>query len=671
MNVKTSLTSLCLVVLLGLFAHPAIAAVTLTVEDNPVQAGSTDVPVPIKVSSDALLAGASFQVLYSKDLTFTGVSSTYFDTFVAQGFEAGERPACDLDGDGVLDPGECDPNGNGVPDAGEFFEQPLIISVDNNIVDGKKSAMIAAARVNVPNPVGTNTTILTLHFDTPMGTEAATYEVDVKRSRIQNAAAGYTTATVIPMLVGYDASQSSPANKYPEIVVSNVPSFPGVLNGTLTVTDGDTDNDDIADQWELRYVPSGTTNPLAYFSKTGDRDNDGYSDYQEYLNRNENDPSGNAYNPTVANAAGGTGYVPPQPGENVIITKSADFNGDGKSDVLLKNTATGDAVIWLMDGLHAASYGTIATFGSEWKIITATADFNGDGKSDVLLKNSTTGDAVIWLMDGLHAASYGTIANFGSEWKFETGNADFNGDGKSDVLLKNSNTGDIVIWLMDGLRATSYGTIATLGNEWSIKTATADFNGDGKTDVLLKNSTTGAAVIWLVDGLHATSYGTIATFGSEWKFETADADFNGDNKSDVLLKNSATGDAVIWLMDGLRAASYGTIATFGSEWKIITGNADFNNDDKTDVLLKNGNTGDIVIWLMNGLHAASYGTVATLTNVWDIKSAVADFNGDNKSDVLLKNSSTGDTVVWLMDGLHAASYGTVATLTSEWKIIVR
>ncbi|MBF0536695.1 MAG: hypothetical protein HQL03_00405 [Nitrospirae bacterium] len=35
----------------------------------------------------------------------------------------------------------------------------------------------------------------------------------------------------------------------------------------------------------------------------------------------------------------------------------------------------------------------------DWDII-AVDDFNGDGKSDILLRNSKTGDIVLWLMDG-------------------------------------------------------------------------------------------------------------------------------------------------------------------------------------------------------------------------------------------------------------------------------
>ncbi|NJL09937.1 MAG: hypothetical protein HC908_06420, partial [Calothrix sp. SM1_7_51] len=36
----------------------------------------------------------------------------------------------------------------------------------------------------------------------------------------------------------------------------------------------------------------------------------------------------------------------------------------------------------------------------DWKMITA-ADFNGDGKDDILWRNSRTGENAVWFMDGL------------------------------------------------------------------------------------------------------------------------------------------------------------------------------------------------------------------------------------------------------------------------------
>ena len=35
-----------------------------------------------------------------------------------------------------------------------------------------------------------------------------------------------------------------------------------------------------------------------------------------------------------------------------------------------------------------------------WSFLEGTADYNGDGKSDVLLRNDATGSLSLWLMNG-------------------------------------------------------------------------------------------------------------------------------------------------------------------------------------------------------------------------------------------------------------------------------
>lgn len=69
---------------------------------------------------------------------------------------------------------------------------------------------------------------------------------------------------------------------------------------------GDEDNDGIDDDWEIVYFGNLTT-----ADATTDFEGDGYSDLQEFINQNngEKDPEGEVYDPTVQNAAGGTGYI--------------------------------------------------------------------------------------------------------------------------------------------------------------------------------------------------------------------------------------------------------------------------------------------------------------------------------------------------------------------------
>ena len=54
-----------------------------------------------------------------------------------------------------------------------------------------------------------------------------------------------------------------------------------------------------------------TFGDLSTANDKSDYDRDGYTDLQEFLNQSENktDPTGGAYDPKLANAPGGTGYV--------------------------------------------------------------------------------------------------------------------------------------------------------------------------------------------------------------------------------------------------------------------------------------------------------------------------------------------------------------------------
>jgi hypothetical protein len=75
-----------------------------------------------------------------------------------------------------------------------------------------------------------------------------------------------------------------------------------------------------------------------------------------------------------------------------------DFNGDGKADILLRNTYSGDVGIWSSQssGLTPAFAGVgLGTVPSSWHI-QDIADFNGDGRADVIWRNDN-GDVALWL----------------------------------------------------------------------------------------------------------------------------------------------------------------------------------------------------------------------------------------------------------------------------------
>jgi YD repeat-containing protein len=310
----------------------------------------------------------------------------------------------------------------------------------------------------------------------------------------------------------------------------------------------------------------------------------------------------------------------------IKVTAKGDFDADGKSDILLFNATTGQVYTWLMDGTGISGQGSPWTLGpgSPWQI-AGRGDFDGDGKSDILLFNSSTGQVYIWLMNGTTISSAGSPWTMGpgSPWQI-SGVGDFNGDGKSDILLFNSSTGQVYIWLMDGTTISDQGSPWTLGPDspWQI-VGHGDFNGDGKSDILLHDSSTGQVYIWLMDGTTISSHGSPWTLGAGTPWQIAGVgDFDGDGKSDILLNDSSTGQVYIWLMNGTTISGQGSPWTLGagSPWQ-IAGAGDFNGDGRSDILLYDSSTGQVYIWLMNGTVISGQGSPWTLGSgsPWRIK----------------------------------------------------
>src|SRR5437868_6581253 len=99
-------------------------------------------------------------------------------------------------------------------------------------------------------------------------------------------------------------------------------------------------------------------------------------------------------------SSGATPPPPPQPPPVVTKNPVYDFSGSGKSDILWRNSSTGQNVLWLMNGATVASAPALPTVANLNWIIAGAGDFNGDGKADILWHNQSTGQSQIWFMNG-------------------------------------------------------------------------------------------------------------------------------------------------------------------------------------------------------------------------------------------------------------------------------
>jgi Ca2+-binding RTX toxin-like protein len=239
---------------------------------------------------------------------------------------------------------------------------------------------------------------------------------------------------------------------------------------------------------------------------------------------------------------------------------SDDFNGDGKSDILLQNDS-GLPMIWLMNGTTYSAGAILPNPGPTWHA-EGTGDFNGDGKADILLQNDS-GSPMIWLMNGTTYSAGAILPNPGPTWHAE-GTGDFNGDGKADILLQND-SGSPMIWLMNGTTYSDGVILPNPGPTWHAE-GTGDFNGDGKADILWQNDS-GLAMIWLMNGTTYSDGVILPNPGPTWHAEGT-GDFNGDGKADILWQNDS-GLPMIWLMNGTTYSDGVILPDPGTTWHII------------------------------------------------------------------------------------------------------
>lgn len=334
------------------------------------------------------------------------------------------------------------------------------------------------------------------------------------------------------------------------------------------------------------------------------------------------------------------------------VSGAGDVDRDGFDDLIIGSPNSDQRAE--MSGAAYIIYGR-NSFGAD-----AANDFNGDGRSDLLL-SSDGGAIATWLSStSAFAPGWGTIVS--TDWKVaETG--DFNGDGRDDILWRNDN-GSVSTWLggISGGFSVGWGTGLALDQKIA---GAGDFNGDGFDDVLLRTDAGGIS-IWLGGSGGGFVGGPSTTIAASWKIGGT-GDVNGDGRDDIIWRND-NGAVATWLgaVNGTFAPGWGTAV--GSEWKIAA-TGDFNGDGRTDILWRSDG-GQVSDWAgeSNGGFMPTWGTAAPSGSS---VASVGDLNGDGFDDIVWKQDSTGQLSAWM--GSFSGGFGTNAPgysneLASNWHV---
>ena len=326
----------------------------------------------------------------------------------------------------------------------------------------------------------------------------------------------------------------------------------------------------------------------------------------------------------------------------------ADFNGDGKQDLLIAGTDNSLAV--------ALSNGD-GTFQTPVPLnlpilncplnYAATGDVNGDGKIDVAVAYG--GDSNCGGSGSMASGYFVALGN--GDGTFQTpvftaqGNelysatlADINMDGNLDLILDDAPfqaVGSFAIYLLLGNGNGTFGAPTTASSDYLISQVIAgDYNNDGKPDLILfsegeqsDGDPLTTAGILLLPGNGDGTFGAPSQIGTGNYFLTgALADVNGDGLPDLLVSLYLTNgppntyfglSALLGEGGGVFASPVNTLEPLES-YNVFVGN--FYNDNAPDVMvdtpigtalyLGQGGTG---VTLGSSSSSITFGQTETLT----------------------------------------------------------
>jgi len=361
-------------------------------------------------------------------------------------------------------------------------------------------------------------------------------------------------------------------------------------------------------------------------------------------------------------------------GNNPESVAVADFNGDGRPDLVVANYGAGTVSVYLNTaaaGATAPAFAAPVTFTVGYQPISvAVGDFNGDGRPDLAVAN-VGADTVSVLLDTTAAGA--TAPSFAAPVTFAVGNAprsvavgDFNGDGRPDLVVANdqSNTVSVLLNTMSaGATAPSFAPQITFTvGAYPFSVAVGDFNGDGRPDLAVANST-GAGTASVL--LNATPAGATApAFAVQQTFavgndpvSVAVGDFNGDGRPDLAVANANDGTASVLLNTtptGAGTPAFAAQQTFNvGAYPTSLAVGDFNGDGRPDLAVSNSNgyAGTMSV-LLNATPAGATAPSFAAQQTFAVGSgpfsvAVGDFNGDGRPDLAVANANDNTASVLL------------------------
>ncbi|HZM85719.1 MAG TPA: FG-GAP-like repeat-containing protein [Blastocatellia bacterium] len=336
----------------------------------------------------------------------------------------------------------------------------------------------------------------------------------------------------------------------------------------------------------------GGANSVAH----GDFNNDGRPDLATANNGSANvtillgDGTGNFTQPATSPEA--VGNLP-------VSVEAGDFNRDGRPDLAVSNQGSSNMTILLGDGTGnftqpaTSPEGTGGISGS-----VAVGDFNGDGRSDIVVTHFFTDDLSILIGDGTGNFTVASASAVGDS-PSDVAVGDFNLDGRPDLAVANQRSDNVTILIGNGTgNFTAASTSPEAAGDGAHSVAVGDFNLDGRPDLATANLFSGDVTILLGDGTgNFTPASTSPESAGDFSQSVAVADFNLDGRPDLAVANSGSANVTILTGDGTGNFTQPATSPEGAGPAVSVAVGDFNLDGRPDLATANYNSGNVTILL--------------------------------------------------------------------------
>jgi len=230
------------------------------------------------------------------------------------------------------------------------------------------------------------------------------------------------------------------------------------------------------------------------------------------------------------------------PGPYGIAT--ADFNGDGKLDLVVTDGGTGSSGpekrISILLGNGDGTFAPAACYQvSSGPLSVAIGDLNGDGKLDLAI-GAFWGAALDILLGNGDGTFQPSVTYTSGQHPMSVGMVDLNNDGKLDVLVSDHGNDTLSVFLGNGDGTLQTPLVYPTGGQYAKKLGITDLNGDGMLDVIVPSFLSSNVSIFLGNG-DGTFQPAVIILAGDGPVDTAIADLNGDGTPDLVFSDITSG----------------------------------------------------------------------------------------------------------------------------------